>query len=344
MKFLIFRFSALGDVALTVPVIASLAKQYPDDEFIVVSRPFVAPLFANLGANVVFRGVDLNTYKGAWGLMKLANKLRRETHAKAVADLHDVLRTQILRTLLWLMGMRVATIDKGRGEKRLLVSGSQFSPLRHVTMRYAEVFERLGRPVKMDFAGLELPPLSPKNIDSKWLGIAPFAAHRGKIYPLSQMRLAVETLLEKYPQIEIFVFGSRGEMNDLRPLWTMPRLHFVCDSANGLGDELRLMRQLDAMVSMDSANLHLASLVKTPVISLWGATHPYAGFTGYGQSEAHILQLDLPCRPCSIYGNKPCKYGDYHCLHDIPPQRIVTLAKELLFSGEKAVEAVSFNS
>ena len=67
--------------------------------------------------------------------------------------------------------------------------------------------------------------------------------------------------------------------------------------------------------------MHLASLVGTRVVSIWGATHPYAGFLGYGQRESDCIQRALDCRPCSIYGNKKCRYGDYRCL-DIPAEEV----------------------
>ena len=89
-----------------------------------------------------------------------------------------------------------------------------------------------------------------------------------------------------------------------------------------LGEELELMRGLRVMVTMDSANMHLASLVGTRVVSIWGATHPDAGFMGYGQSQNDCMQRDLPCRPCSIYGKKKCKFGDYRCMA-ITPEEIV---------------------
>ena len=78
--------------------------------------------------------------------------------------------------------------------------------------------------------------------------------------------------------------------------------------------ELALMSHLDVMVSMDSGNMHLASLINTPVVTIWGATHPLAGFMGWNQSEENAVQVDLPCRPCSVYGNKPCSRKDYACL------------------------------
>jgi ADP-heptose:LPS heptosyltransferase len=88
-------------------------------------------------------------------------------------------------------------------------------------------------------------------------------------------------------------------------------------------EELALMSHLDVMVSMDSGNMHLASLVNTPVVSIWGATHPLAGFLGWNQSEKNVVQTDMPCRPCSVYGNKPCMRNDYACLNQITPESVV---------------------
>lgn len=70
--------------------------------------------------------------------------------------------------------------------------------------------------------------------------------------------------------------------------------------------------------------MHLASLVETPVVSVWGATHPYAGFYGYKQDLNNIVQAELFCRPCSIYGNKPCYRGNYECMELINPEIIVS--------------------
>jgi ADP-heptose:LPS heptosyltransferase len=84
------------------------------------------------------------------------------------------------------------------------------------------------------------------------------------------------------------------------------------------------------MVTMDSANMHLASLVATPVVSIWGATHPYAGFMGWNQSIDNAVQTDLPCRPCSIYGKKDCMRGDYACLYQIKPETIVGKIERIL--------------
>jgi ADP-heptose:LPS heptosyltransferase len=77
------------------------------------------------------------------------------------------------------------------------------------------------------------------------------------------------------------------------------------------------------MISMDSANMHLASLFGVPVISVWGATHPYTGFYGWAQPTGNAVQIDLYCRPCSVFGNKPCYRGDHACMEQLPPELIL---------------------
>ena len=94
-----------------------------------------------------------------------------------------------------------------------------------------------------------------------------------------------------------------------------------------LDNELALISRLDVLLCMDSANMHFASLVDTKVISVWGATHPYAGFYGYHQDPKNAVQLDLPCRPCSVFGQKPCFRGDWACMTQITPEMVVKKVK-----------------
>lgn len=87
------------------------------------------------------------------------------------------------------------------------------------------------------------------------------------------------------------------------------------------------------MLSMDSANMHLASLYGIPVVSVWGGTHPFAGFYGWGQDLKNAIQTELPCRPSSVYGNKPCPvHGKEGCMSYIIPQMITDKINEVLNS------------
>ena len=159
--------------------------------------------------------------------------------------------------------------------------------------------------------------------DQHWIGIAPFAAHVGKILPAETIGQVI-THLAARTDYRIFLFGGGEREKALMEHWSQG-LDNVTSMAGKLklDGELALMSHLDLMVSMDSANMHLASLVGIPVISIWGATHPAAGFMGWGQEEEHTIQVPLACRPCSIYGNRPCKRGDYACLHSIRAEQII---------------------
>ena len=423
---LIIRFSAMGDVAMTVPVVKSLAQQYPDLRITVLSKPFARTLFDGLAPNVSFMGADI---KGEYHGIKGLNALYRRLTAKnftAIADLHSILRSSYLRMRFNFDRYRVAHIDKHRAMRRALTAtnNKQLVQLPTPFEGYADVLAQLGYPVIINFTSIfppeggdlkliapfingksksgeakalskeekalgeetvcegaegkalseeaegksgvekvlseekegndlseekkgkreeekilsegaegnsrvekvlskeeEAKSLKPRG--EKWRGIAPFAAHKGKIYPLEKMERVIELLLEREPNCRIFLFGGGAEEREQLTQWESRHDRCTCALLGSLYNELVLMSHLDTMVSMDSANMHLASLTGTRVVSVWGATHPFAGFMGWNQSPADAVQITLPCRPCSIFGNKPCLHGNYPCLNSITPEEIV---------------------
>ena len=147
---LVIRFSSIGDVAMIVPVVDLLARQYPENHYTVVSQHFLSPLFAHCPDNVCFFGVDLYNYKGIPGMYRLYRELLKQKF-DAVADLHDVLRTQLLRLFFYCSGLKVRYIDKGRKEKRQLTRKKNkiFRQLKPTTGRYTDVFRALGQPVTL---------------------------------------------------------------------------------------------------------------------------------------------------------------------------------------------------
>lgn len=333
---LIIRFSALGDVAMTVPVVYSLAKTYPHLRVTVLSRSFARPFFEDLAPNVSFMEADLKfEYHGVRGLNALYRRLTAKNFT-AIADFHNVLRSEYLRLRFNIERYRVAHINKHRSGRRQLTatSGKRLEQQPTAFHNYAEVLRKLGYPVALDFTSIFpdeggnlnfLPAaIGPKKTYEQWIGIAPFAAHEGKIYPPRLMRQVIGMIVEKHPRCRVFLFGRGSQENDYFPLWCseVGQCTFVGKHLETMQQELILMSHLDVMVSMDSANMHLASLVAVPVVSIWGATHPYAGFMGWGQTPDRAVQIDLPCRPCSIFGNKPCLRGDYACMRNIAPEQV----------------------
>ena len=340
---LVIRLSSIGDVAMTVPIIDSLARQFPTLNITMLTSKRCTPFFDWMPTNVKVVGINVDDYKGLKGLNRLYNELKA-LGFDAVADLHDVLRTKYIRWRFRLANIKVRTVNKGHASKRALLGhGNTNRQLRSTPERYLDVFRSLGINVVPDFISAfnkETADYTVVNqiVGSKkdgepWVGIAPFAAHEGKIFPLDRMSLVAKILAER--GCRVFLFGAGQKEYDILSKWEGERVVCTVGKMGGLHNEIMLISQLDCMVSMDSANMHIASMVDVPVVSVWRATHPKAGFLGWRQKQSSIVQLDLRCRPCSIYGNKASKYGDYRCLAYLPKEKILRHVYKILGMEDK---------
>ena len=334
VKILAIRFSALGDVAMTIPVVVAFCNAHPEVQVTMLTTGLCKKVYDTVTAdvqNLNVKAVNLKKdYKGISGLNHLFAELDKEKF-DAVADLHDVLRTKWLRMRFHLKHIHVAKIDKGRDEKKQLTRGGEKQQLISGFERYRKVFAALGYDFPISYDANAIAQKLRTSLAGKTnsdetiqIGIAPFAQHRGKIYPKEKMLQVISLLLEKNSNLHINLFGGPDEATELDQ-WASTCPQRICNRAGKqtIADDIRLMACLKCMVSMDSSNMHLASLVGTPVVSIWGATHPFAGFMGFGQDSDNAIQLPLPCRPCSIYGNKPCRLGTWECMEGIAPETIV---------------------
>lgn len=317
MKILAYRFSAFGDVVMAATVLREVAEQNPNVSFLFMSRKQFRVFFDN-HSNIEFLGIDLDEYKGIFGMYRLFKKITQTHSIDAVADLHDVIRTKFLSKLFRWRGRKVSIIDKGKEEKEHLtdVKNIYKTQLKSTVERYADVFLRLGIPVKLSH---ELP--STDSIKSG-IGFAPFAQHKGKMLPLDKSEELLRILSQKE---QIYLFGGGDAEKKVLENWEKkyPNVLSVAGKKT-LREELELIKSLRLMISMDSANMHLASFVGTRCVSVWCATHPYAGFLGYGQSAKDAVgQKDLTCRPCSVFGNKECFRGDYACQNELQVSEII---------------------
>lgn len=323
---------------MLVPVVHALATQHPEVRVTVLSKPFARAFFEGLAPNVSFMGADLkNDYRGIKGLNRLYRRLIAK-HPTHIADMHGVLRTHYLRFRFLIGQYHVAHIDKHRKEKRLLTTSEKkgLQQLPTSFKNYADVIERLGFHITPTFksifgdskGNLRLLPeaIGEKKTFQRWIGIAPFATHKGKTYPLEKMEEVVSMLVKEHPNCRIFLFHGQGEEARKMAEWEQKYSSNVISASSllgGIDKELILMSHLNVMLSMDSSNMHLVSMVGCRVVSVWGATHRFAGFLGWQQSADDCIERDLPCRPCSVYGNRPCIHGDYRCLTGITPEEIV---------------------
>lgn len=338
---LIIRLSAMGDVAMTVPVIRALLQQHSDIKVTVVSRPFFKPFFDGMD-RVDFFDVDLKKrHKGFFGIYRLYQDLKK-LKIDYVADFHNVLRSKILRTFFKSNGTKTAFTDKGRKEKKELtrLEKKVLKPIKSMINRHADTLAQLG--FKVDLSKINFPEKSvlPDEIltitneksDDNWIGIAPFAQYQTKVYPLDLMKETIKLLAEN-PKNKLFLFGG-GEEEILKLNTLQQNFSNVTVIAGKLKftQELSLIQHLNVMLSMDSGNGHIAAMYGVYVVTLWGQTHPYAGFVPFNQPLENSLIPDLdkyPFLPTSVYGNKIIEgYGD--AMRSIQPQQIVNKINELL--------------
>lgn len=312
-RILVVRLSALGDVAMTVPVIYSVAQQYPQVRFTIVTRPFFRRLFICAPENVNFVDFDSKNYKGFGGLLRFIAKLKKE-HFDAVADLHDILRSRIIRTTFRLGGTKVAVVNKERRARKLLINHKLHAWQRNYVDRYADVFAQLGYPVEVNFKGF----FQVEANERSGVGIAPFARYDTKAYPSALMERVARGLTER--GVAVTLFGAKGPEQAELEQWVQrnPALKTLAGKLP-IEEELQAMSKLQLMITMDSANMHLASLVGTRVISIWGSTIPACGFLGYGQSASDAVSLGLQCQPCSVAGLRACPLGHCNCLNTLSP-------------------------
>ena len=346
-KILILRFSAMGDVVLLLPVINSLVSAYPDVEVTIVTRPKFASLFADLERVIPFPADVDYTYSGIFGMRELFGKLLRKAQYDVVVDMHDHIRTILLRNLFKIFGIPVVVFEKGRAEKHAFTKreNKKTGALQHTVERYRAALEKAGYPFS-----ISPPPyftikettreevndwISANHLvkKEKWIGIAPFAMHTSKIWPIENYSTVIDMITRKEP-VKFFLFG--GGDKDIAYFETLkekfPGHCIIVAGQLKIKQELVLMQRLDMMLCVDSSNMHLATLTGIPVLSIWGGTHPDVGFGPYGMDKESIIQVsreDLPCRPCSVYGKEKCYRGDFACLTRITPQEVTERIQQL---------------
>ncbi|NJM79282.1 MAG: glycosyltransferase family 9 protein [Flavobacterium sp.] len=331
---LVLRLSAMGDVAMTVPVLRAFSIQYPESKITVVSRPFFKPFFNDI-PNVNFFAIDLNKrHKGFLGLLNLFSDLKK-LKIDYVADLHNVLRSKIIRTLFFLFGKKVAATDKGRKAKKELtrLENKIFQPVKSMFENHVETFSKLGFPINLSnpkftekaVLSAEILKEIPFFKGMKKIGIAPFAQYESKVYPLDLMQQVIDDLATNSNDIILSLWRWKKEIDLLNQLQNNHKNVIVLAGKYTLKQELAIISNLDVMLSMDSANAHIAAMLGIKVITLWGATHPFAGFKPFNQPDEYCITSDrikFPLLPTSVYGNKKV-IGYENAMRTIFPETVV---------------------
>nr|WP_294934489.1 glycosyltransferase family 9 protein [uncultured Flavobacterium sp.] len=337
---LVIRLSAMGDVAMTVPVLRALVLQYPETKITVLSRPFFRPFFDGI-ANVSFYAVDLNKrHKGFVGLLRLYSDLRK-LDIDTVADLHNVLRSKVIRNLFALSGKKIAATDKDRATKKALTRPENkiFAPVKSMVERHCDTFRELGFQIDLNHPAFpEKAMLTSEVIEivgnksGKWIGIAPFAQYESKVYPQDLMQQVIDALASDSNNKLMLFGGGEKEITVLNQMKQNRENVVVVAGKLKLEQELNLISNLDIMLSMDSGNAHIAAMLGVKVITLWGATHPYAGFSPFNQPLENAITSDrgkYPKLPTSVYGNKMVE-GYEDAMRTILPEMVINKIKKEL--------------
>ena len=313
------RLSAMGDVAMTVPVLRAFVAQHSEIKVTVISRPFFKPLFEGIPNVSFFEFDEKQRHKGFFGLLRLFQDLKA-LHIDAFADLHNVLRSKVIRTLFALNGKKTAFFDKDRTGKAALTRSENkiFKPLPTIFERHTKVFEELGFTVDLsnpkfpekavlDAEIIQVIGRIPIVIGTKLIGIAPFAQYKSKVYPLDLMQEVIDQLASTKAHKILLFGGGKKEIELLDSLSKDKENVIVVAGKLKFKQELQLISNLDLMLSMDSGNAHIAAMLGVKVITLWGATHPFTGFLPFNQPLENALVSDrnlFPKLPTSVYGNK----------------------------------------
>ena len=334
-RILIYRFSAMGDVVMLLPVLKGLLESNEELEIHLLTQPFLFPVFRGIDRLHLVASDLKGRHKGVRGLYRLYRQLKKEINPDQVFDLHQVLRTHVLNFFFRRGGYLVHCFQKGRKEKKEAVHNKLHQQLPSTIDRYAAAFSSAGYRFIMP-----KPPLFPKTSKTEALalleinpaertvliGIAPFAKHRQKVWGRDKIQELLALLNDRIPQSKVILFGGgKAETEVLNELADHYSNCLVAGHYLKFDDELKLLPHLDVMISMDSANMHLAAMAGVPVVSVWGATHPSLGFAPYHQSGDNLIQYnghEIDCRPCSVFGNKKCIYGDVRCMKYIPVNQV----------------------
>jgi len=331
-RVLVIRFSSMGDVLLTAPVIVGALNSNPELEIDLLTKKQFAEYFTGIDRLRIIKADTHGHHKGIRGIYRLYKEISRDKRPDMIIDLHSVLRSYLLSLIFKSAGIKFYRINKGRNEKREYLRGKIKHKLRHTVERYSDIFNKAGmlfKTSKFPFP-VEKPVLT--SSDKLNIGIAPFARHITKSWPLDYV-LALMNILNDKLDVVFHIYGGKDDFEKLKYVdfdQMDVRIH-----AGRLSpvEELEGIAKMGLFISMDSANMHLADLLGIPVYSIWGSTHPDLGFRPLNQVSENAIQTEelLECRPCSVFGNKPCKLkeSELKCLLSIKPE---TVAEKILSS------------
>ena len=270
-----------------------------------------------------FIGIDFSSNdKNIFQIAKKVKEVSGNINFNRIYDLHDVIRSKILCLLLSAKTDVTRVYEKQRSLKKEIINKKiSLQKLKTSSERYLHCLKKDFD--KLDFSNISK-ALVAETTKKDIIGIAPFSAHKSKIWPLSNYQKIINHF--KNFKFVIFAFGNQ-ELEDSKTYFLKNSNCSIIDRNLSLNDQMKLINDFKVFISMDSANMHLASLTSTKVVSIWGPTHPFLGFSPLFNEE-FIVQLsdeEYSERPISIYGKikKIDKVKAEQSMSRINPEKVI---------------------
>jgi len=307
MKFLIIRFSSIGDIVLTTPVIRCLRKKYPEAQIeYLTKKQFSGVLLSNPYLNKIYLLKD--------DISETINELKEEKF-DYVIDLHNNLRTMRIKKAL---GLKAFSFNKLNLQKWMLVNLKiNILPQKHIVERYLETVKRIG--VVNDNMGLDYFVSEneivkqediPVSHSHGYIGIVIGAAHSTKKLPLHKLK----ELCSKIDHPIILLGGIEDFINALEIASAdTVKIYNACGKFS-LSESADLIKRAKLIISHDTGLMHIASAFKKNIISVWGNTVPSFGMYPYQTNYVSAEVKKLWCRPCSKIGYSKCPLGHFKCM------------------------------
>ncbi len=327
MKFLIIRFSSIGDIVLTTPVIRCLKKQKPDAEIHFAAKQSFATIVEN---NPYIDKV--HTLAHSWET--LVHELKKENY-DYIIDLHHNLRTLRLKKEL---GISSFPFNKLNIQKWIYTNFKwNLMPDLHIVDRYMKTVESFG--IDNDNEGLEyfIPQKDevkqkdiPASHHAGYIGMVIGAAHNTKKLPVEKLK----ELSGKIDHPIILLGGKEDNENGEQIAAVDPiRIYNACGKFN-LNESADLVRKSKLIITHDTGLMHIAAAFKKKIISVWGNTVPEFGmYPYYGKFQISNFKFEingLRCRPCSKIGYAKCPRGHFKCMRQISMDAIADIARQFL--------------
>lgn len=302
-KFLLLRFSSIGDIVLTTPVIRCLKTQYPDAEVHFATKKQFKVLVEN------------NPYIDKYFLLeKSLNQFIKTLHSEDydyVIDLHNNLRTSIIKLRL---GKKSFSFDKLNFKKWLLVNLKiDQMPDVHIVDRYLETVKGLS--IKNDLNGLDyfIPEKDKVQIDESYIAFAIGGQHFTKKLPTRKIIEVCQKINGK-----IMLLGGKEDSPAADEIENVlgDKIINACGKYN-LNQSASLVQQAEYVITHDTGLMHIAAALKKKVISIWGNTVPEFGMYPYLTEFKIIENKEISCRPCSKIGYNKCPKGHFKCMNEL---------------------------